>query len=167
MDECHFSNNILPLFGYSKVREPCVITQAWQYRTAHSLIMAVSVNGQFFYRVHQGSVNKARMQMFFDSLPVTRVILDNLHLHKSVVYPGAKMFTPVAQPYANPMEILFSKIKHSFRYINSAYPTHPVADKIDQAIKSLTDTDVEGAVRHVRKFVTQAYECVCTPTLKA
>lgn len=157
MDECHFSNNVLPLFGYSKVREPCVITQEWQYRTAHSLIMAVSVSGQYFYRVYEGSVNKARMQVFFDHLPSTRIVLDNLQLHKSVVYPGAKIFTPVAQPYANPIEILFSKLKDSFRYINATYPTHLVSDKIEEAIECLTDTDVAGAVRHVQEFVTRAY----------
>ncbi len=36
--------------------------------------------------------------------------MDNLAIHKTVKVNGTKVFTPVAQPYANPVEIIFSKV---------------------------------------------------------
>jgi hypothetical protein len=49
-----------------------------------------------------------------DVLPSgTRLIMDNLAIHKTVKLNGTKVFTPIGQPYANPAEIIFSKIKTS------------------------------------------------------
>ena len=57
-----------------------------------------------------------------------------------------KIFTPVAQPFANPVEIVFSKIKIIFRSINANNPLTSVENKLDLAIKTLTFQDLENAV---------------------
>jgi transposase len=111
-DESHFSQNILPLYGYSQAGHPCYV-QETSKRDSHTLIFAFSKSGSFFYKVYSGSMNTARMQWFVDSLPPIRILMDNLAIHKCVHTHVEKIFTPVAQPYANPAEIVFSKIEGS------------------------------------------------------
>ena len=65
------------------------------------------------------------------------------------------LFTP--QPFANPVEIIFSKIKTNFRTINATNQLMSVEDKIDLAIKTLTFQDIENAVAHVSNFVPTNY----------
>jgi hypothetical protein len=86
-DEMHASNNILPLYGYSKVGIPCYITEALEHK-AHSLLFAFSKKGNFFYKVYEGAMNTARCQWFVDNLPQIRLVMDNLAIHKSVKMPG-------------------------------------------------------------------------------
>ena len=97
------------------------------------------------------------MQWFVDALPATRVLMDNHSVHKAVRMDVEKIFTPVAQPFANPVEIIFSKIKTNFRTINATNPLMSVEDKIDLAIQTLTFQDLENAVAHVNNFVVTNY----------
>ena len=57
----------------------------------------------------------------------------------------------------NPAEIIFSKVKHMYRKFNAERPNLDVPSKIDMAIATLTDRDLEGAVDHVRRFVAANY----------
>ena len=107
-DESHFSNNILPLYGYSKRNTPCYIIEPSE-RSAHTLNLAFSKSGQIFWKIYKGSSNIARMQWFTDNLPPIRVLMDNHSIHKAVRMTVEKIFTPVAQPESNPVEIIFSK----------------------------------------------------------
>ena len=155
-DESHFSHNVLPLYGYSPSGQPCCITEAVT-RKAHTLIMAFSRSGQVFWKVYEGSINAARMKVFVDELPPIRVLMDNHIVHKTVRMDVEKIFTPVAQPYANPIEIVFSKLKLLYRSINADHPEMSVEAKIDRAIESLNTADLEGAVEHVRGFANARY----------
>jgi transposase len=155
-DESHFSHNVLPLYGYSKRGKPCYVVEAAE-RKAHTLLFAFSKSGQVFYKVYEGSGNTPRMQWFVDHLPPTRVLMDNHTIHKGVKMDVEKVFTPVAQPYANPAEIVFSKIKTLFRKFNSLDRDASVEEKIDRAIAQLTDADLAGAIVHVRNFVESTY----------
>jgi hypothetical protein len=83
--------------------------------------------------------------------------MDNHSVHKAVRMDVAKVFTPVAQPYTNPVEIIFSKIKTNFRSINADNRSMSVEDKIEKAIQTLTSEDLENAVEHVDKFVNTNY----------
>ena len=126
-------------------------------RKAFTLIFAFSKSGQFFYKVYEGAMNTARMQWFMHHLPPVRIVMDNLSIYKGAVTDIEKIFTPVAQPYANPAEIVFSKVKHMYRKFNAERPDLDVPSKIDMAIATLTDSDLEGAVDHVRRFVAANY----------
>ena len=103
-DESHFSNNLLPLYGYSRKNVPCYINEPSE-RSAHTLNFAFSTSGQIFYKVYNGSTSTSRMQWFVDALPATRVLMDNHSVHKAVRMDVEKIFTPVAQPFANPVNI--------------------------------------------------------------
>ena len=155
-DESHFSKAIVPIYGYSKVGEPCFVTSNIR-EPAHTLIFAFSTSYEIFYKVYEGSMNKARMQWFLTEVPSLPMVMDNLQIHKSVITNGEKIFTPVAQPYANPVEIVFSKLKHEFRQLNVAMPCADVKDLIDLSISKLTTDDLDGAIKHVVDFVRMNY----------
>ena len=57
------------------------------------MIFAFSKSGSVFYKVYEGAMNTARMQWFVDALPPTRIVMDNLAIHKSVHTNGEKVFT--------------------------------------------------------------------------
>jgi transposase len=155
-DESHFSKAIVPVYGYSKVGEPCFITSNFR-EPAYTLIFAFSTSHEIFYKVYEGSMNKARMQWFLTELPSLPMVMDNLQIHKSVTTNGSKIFTPVAQPYANPVEIVFSKLKHEFRQLNASMPQMNVKELIDMSIAKLTSSDLDGAIKHVTEFVKTNY----------
>jgi transposase len=62
-------------------------------------------------------MNQARMQWFVDHLPTHTLVMDNLRIHKNIEFGGNVIFTPVAQPDANPVEIVFSKLKQQVQRI--------------------------------------------------
>jgi predicted DNA-binding transcriptional regulator AlpA/transposase len=154
-DESHFSGNILPLYGFSPKGETCYIESG--DRTAYSLNFAFTRSGRYYYQVYEGSINGPRLQWFLDHVPPMRMILDNLNIHNSVKVQAPKVFTPVADPMANPAEIIFSKIKAAYRKINHVNRDVSVIDKIDRAIQTLTLEDFEGAIRHVHEYVNANY----------
>ena len=155
-DESHFSNNILPLYGYSKRNIPCYINEPSE-RSAHTLNLAFSKSGQIFWKVYKGSVNTSRMQWFTDNLPPIRVLMDNHSTHKAVIMTVEKIFTPVAQPYANPVEIIFSKVKTNFRTINELHRTFDVEIKIEMALQTIVYEDLQNAIAYVDAFVRSNY----------
>jgi hypothetical protein len=156
LDETHFSINVLPKYGYSPKGQACRINQRG-YGHAFSLIMAVSRSGRYFYKLYKGGVNIARLQTFVDHLPPVRIVMDNLRAHKSVQMSQERIFTPVAQPYANPIEIVFSKLKASFRSLNASLPGLDVEDLVDRSVVTITQSDVDNAIQHVRAYVEENY----------
>ncbi len=68
-----------------------------------------------------------------------------------------KIFTPVAQPYANPVEIIFSKVKTNFRTINELHRTLDVEIKIEMALQTLVYEDLLNAIAYVDAFVRSKY----------
>lgn len=155
-DESHFSNNVLPLYGYSKKGQPVYIYEATD-RTAYTLNLAFSKFGKIFWKIYKGSICTSRMQWFVDALPPVRLVMDNHSVHKAVKMTVNKVFTPVAQPQANPVEIVFSKVKQLFRNINKELPDLNVEDKIEMAVASLTSMDLENAIGHVHRFINTNY----------
>ena len=155
-DESHFSNNILPLYGYSKRNTPCYINEPSE-RSSHTLNLAFSKSGQIFWKIYKGSCNTARMQWFVDHLPPVRVLMDNHSIHKAVHMTTEKIFTPVAQPDANPVEIIFSKVKDSFRTINEQNRELDVETKIEMALGTLIYDDLVHAIEFVDQFIRSTY----------
>jgi hypothetical protein len=66
-----------------------------------------------------------------------------------------KMKKMLAQPH--PAEIIFSKIKTVFRYINAKNRNMSVSDKLDNAISKLNYEDFTGAIKYVKTFVNDNY----------
>ena len=92
-DESHYSNDILPLYGYSERNVPCYITAATE-RSAFTLNFAFSKSGQIFYKIYKGSSCESRMQWFVDHLPRVRILFDNHSTHKCINVDVERIYTP-------------------------------------------------------------------------
>ena len=88
---------------------------------------------------------------------MTTTVMDNHSVHKAVQMTVEKIYTPVAQPFANPVEIVFSKVKAMFRQINQQNPELTVEEKLDMAVGTLVFEDLENAIRHLDTFVRENY----------
>jgi transposase len=151
-DESHYSNDILPLYGYSEKNVPCYIAAATE-RSAFTLNFAFSKSGQIFYKIYKGSSCESRMQWFVDHLPRVRILFDNHSTHKCINADVERIYTPVAHPDANPVECVFSKIKEAFRYINDNNRDLDVETKLEMAIETLVLEDLEHAIEYTRDYL--------------
>lgn len=157
LDECYFSEKVLPLYGYSAKGQPCVVhapTSSWQQR---SLVLAVANDGSCSRELARGPVNRRMFCAFVKALPFppgTTLILDNASIHRGVpcleVYRTkgyVPLFTPPYSPQFNPVENVFAWIKHHFR---SAWPWRQGVDASVQAASSaLPPACVRGAFNHL------------------
>jgi DDE superfamily endonuclease len=165
LDECYFSENVMPLRGYSMKGTRLVIEKTTMKRQGRSLLMAVSDAGKVKYVVNRGAVNKTIFRNFIEQLDYprgTRIVLDNVAFHKNNHdLFGSKgyfaMFCPPYSPEYNPIENLFSKIKHTFR-VSLLDDDASVEQHIDKAIANLNDADINNCFQHQSK--------VCLATLQ-
>lgn len=157
VDECYFSERVLPLTGFSKAGSKCVVatnTGGWMQR---SLLLAVASDGTKQFELFHGAVNKQRFTRFILSLPYppgSVVILDNVSFHKCstpfVAKAYKKIHTPPYSPEDNcPVENAFSKIKGRFR---SFWPWPLGVDgSVRSAVSCLTAGDILGSFAHLRQ----------------
>jgi transposase len=113
IDECGFSESQLPLYGYAKAGTRVVVRGpgGWKHK---SLLMAVSSTGRYWFAVFDGAVKGAMYNDFVSRLPPRAcLVMDNASIHKRS--PGRVLFTPPYSPELNPIEYMFSSIKHRFR----------------------------------------------------
>ena len=84
VDECYFSERVVPLYGYSEVGTRCVHRIAkggWKHR---SLVLGISNDGTQFAQVFDGGVNREMFKSYILDLPYppdTVLILDNCSTH--------------------------------------------------------------------------------------
>ena len=156
VDECHFSERVLPLYGYSPVGHPCVVNSTTSGWTSRSLILAVASDGSKFYHLHDGAINTDRFQRFVLSLPYpsgTTIVLDNVAFHKRqrpfLVKRYRAMYTPPYSPEHNsPVENAFGKIKSAFRAL---WPwASGVQSAVHDAVRQLTADDIDASFRRWR-----------------
>ena len=122
VDECYFSERILPSYGYSPVGTRLHSTLKPRKWDKRSLIMAVGSDGSVHYRIIQGSVNQNNFRDFIRDIGHSKegvFLLDNVSFHHSVAKDLSKeahfLFIPPYSPQYNPVEYCFSKIKGCFR----------------------------------------------------
>lgn len=162
IDECYFSEKVLPLYGYSMKGTKCVVhapTASW---TQRSLLMGVASDGQSKpYVVHDGAINGASFSAFINSLPYppgTVLVMDNVAFHKNLFHYNAKqyivLFTPPYSPQFNPIEYVFSKVKGRFRALWPWKTIGGVIAAITNAIDDVTSTDILAIFNHVQTIST-------------
>lgn len=164
VDECYFSERVLPLYGYSSVGTKCVVrapTGGWKKR---SLLLSVSSAGERVHAVYDGSVNGQRFADFVCALPYpsdsTTVVLDNVAFHKNsepFKQKGfAQLFIPPYSPDFNgPVENSFSKIKNHFRRMwpwQQSDGTLDVDACIEASVGYLTDNDIRASFKRLRRL---------------
>jgi transposase len=163
LDECYFSEKVLPLYGYSAVGKPCTVTSpksSWRQR---SLLLAVASDGSMYHRLFDGSIDAVRFRDFVHEMPYpreARLLLDNAATHKTTAVRNefeAKgyhpHFTPPYSPQYNPVENVFSKVKASFR---AAWPWIDGVDAaVSSAVRSVTAADVTATFRHLLNLLLE------------
>ena len=160
LDECYFSERVLPLYGYSPVRQKCVVRSPVSSWVRRSLLLSVATDGTTQHVTHTGSINKARFQEFVSGLPYpsgTVVLLDNVAFHKDTTPMISKgyvpLFTPKYSPEYNPVENVLSKVKAAFR---ADWPWRcGVESAIDSAVASVDGSNIDGCFRKLRERVTE------------
>jgi hypothetical protein len=153
VDECYFSEKVLPLYGYSPIGSKCVVTSQTTSWKKRSLLLAVANDGYKHFKIYDGSINKLKFSDFITSLPFppkTSIILDNVAFHKDITPFVAKGFRPVFSPpyspdHNGPVENSFSVIKAAFRSM------WPWIEGVDECIEYAVQTLKPHHVRHMFK----------------
>ena len=158
LDECYFSENVLPLRGYSPRGERVIIERTTMTRVGRSLLMAVSGDGLINYTIYKGPVNKERFLKFVlnSAMPKrSTFVLDNVAFHKnaggSFQQKGYDvLYSPPYSPEFNPIENLFFKIKNMYRSL-LVMGKHSVEECIHTAIQTISFHDIVNTFHHVDK----------------
>lgn len=100
VDECYFSERIVPLYGYAKRGTPCIIKRpsGWKQQT---LLLAISNRGHAFHRVIPGSCNGSKFREFVSNMPFppgTVLIMDNVSFHHRDDAYAQRSFSPLYTP---------------------------------------------------------------------
>jgi transposase len=80
LDECYFSEKVMPLYGYSPVGECCKVRNKRGGWTKRSLILGIGSDGSCVHQVVLGSVKRTTFEAFVLSLtypPGTVLLMDN------------------------------------------------------------------------------------------
>ena len=159
VDECYFSEKVLPLYGYSPIGSKCVVTSqatSWKKR---SLLLAVANDGYKHAKIYDGSINKVRFSAFIRSLPFppnTTVILDNVAFHKDVTPFVSKGFQPLFSPPYSPDHN--GPVKHSFSVVKTAFLSMwPWKDGVDNCIQDAVQTLEPQYIRHMFKNLETSF----------
>lgn len=164
IDESSFYLNDAPRYGYAKRGRRCNVRIHSPKRRRVTLLMAVCENSVLGFQTFDGSANRERFTSFLETLDLRRgdvVVMDNVAFHKSsmvedvVRSKGARiLFTPPYSPQFNPIEMVFSKVKATFRGIVSSngFGIVPISC-VQEAISSVSTMDLENMFRHVRNDV--------------
>lgn len=154
VDECGFSEKVQPLYGYSRIGERCTLQSAKGNWTSRTLVLGISSDGEAFYRLKQGSMNRESFADFILDMPYppgTVILMDNCRIHTKLeeVFE-AKEYQPLfLSPYSpqfQPVELAFSKIKGLFRrewpWING------VESCLENILKNLSNDEIGGYFKH-------------------
>ena len=163
IDECYFSERVLPSYGYSRVGQKCVVAAPTGGWTKTSLLLAIASDGSLQYELIKGSVNRALFRAFLESMPYpagTTLVMDNVAFHAGL-QPVTEalgfnvLFTPPYSPQFNPVEMAFSVAKTAYR---AAWPWQRGVDlAIDQALERVTASSIRGFFGHVDREVSSAF----------
>jgi transposase len=163
VDECGFSENLRPLYGFSPKGEPLIVKTngGWVH---YSLLFAIFPCGKVNYVIEKGSINKDMFQSFINSLPIDNnhvILLDNASIHKklNIANNANLIYTPPYSPEFNPIELCFAKIKSCFRNMFVSN-TKNVNQSIIDSISMLHPYIISNCYSHV--FQTVIPKCLKT-----
>lgn len=154
LDECHFSENVLPRYGYSVVGRRCVCRQRKGSWTSKSLVLGIASDGTKYGEIFRGSVTRELFRDFIKRLPYppgTVILLDNCSIHKRLdddfrSHGFMPLFLSPYSPQFQPVELAFSKVKGVFR---NEYPwPQGVDSSIQYGMDTLTTNDIMAFFRH-------------------
>ena len=166
VDECYFSERVVPLYGYSEVGKRCVHRLGkggWKQR---SLVLGIANDGTQFAQVFDGGVNRDMFKSYIRDLPYppeTILLLDNCNTHKkiddAITERGFRvLYLPPYSPRFQPVELAFSKVKGLFR---SSFPwPDGVVESVNAAVDQLTTANNKGYFKHAEDEL-DTVRCIC------
>jgi transposase len=164
VDECGFDFKCLPLYGYSPKGVKAIIKEkSTSNRTRTSLIMGISTNGEYVFKINEGPTNTKSFGNFVDLCPKEcSILLDNASIHKTkflkdkALYNDQKLlFIPPYTPECNPIENVFSVIKNLFRkkLIDLNTKRLPHKEILCNIIQGLDTSIFSKCFNHMEKWV--------------
>ena len=131
VDECYFSERVVPLYGYSEVGTRCVHRigkGGWKQR---SLVLGIANDGTQFAQVFDGGVNRDMFKSYI----------------RAITERGFRvLYLPPYSPRFQPVELAFSKVKGLFR---SSFPwPDGVVESVNAAVDQLTTANNKGYFKH-------------------
>jgi len=146
-----------PLYGWAKKSDKIMVSTNKINNDRFSVIATIGNN--FIY--HKKSKETTNAERFIDYLTQLRgekegtlkIILDNARIHHSkLVKKYVKdndielIFNVPYSPETNPIEMIFSKIKHVFR--KKRLEECDMAENINEAFKSIEYQHIANAIKH-------------------
>jgi len=166
IDESHFSENVVPLYGYSPIGTKCSIVNGKGSWIKYSLLSCIASTGDHVHQLFQGSVKREDFKEFINNLPFPKgsvLMLDNCSIHKKCEHTfQAKgyhpLFLPPYSPNLQPIELAFSKIKNSFR---NMWPwTNGVVNAVCDSVKTLTTENNVGFFRQAERCLKEVIRSI-------
>ena len=157
LDESHFSEKVLPKYGYSPIGNPCPQRQRSGTWRSYSLVLAIASNGEKYHQMVYRSMNRELFKEYIQMMPFPRgtvFLLDNCSIHHNVEETfESKGYIPLfLSPYSpmfQPVEETFSQIKNQFRY---SWPWKGgVVDAVERAVRMVKEEHIIGYFRNAYK----------------
>ena len=125
MDESGYDQYVLPKKGYSKKGTKAICKTHPTRRKRISIIMSIDRNDHHYYEFVEGTTNAERFKAFIENQPWpkgTVLLMDNASIHTSPLVKKTIMkkgydtiYIPPYTPECNPIENVFSVLKHKYR----------------------------------------------------
>jgi transposase len=157
IDEIGFNTRMQPIYGWSKKGERKYIKYKLDSSINKSACSCITSKGQIYYNIIDKAYKTNTFFDFFKSLKLpkgTIILIDNAVIHKNKMisnYAKDKcwelLFIPPYSPCFNPIENVFSVIKHKYRKCKDIKMSFKEATKsviincINRCIKKTTNLD--------------------------
>jgi len=166
LDETGFTQGLRPLYGYSKVGQPCLIGSEANFQN-YSVITAITKEKIIGFQVFKGSIETNEFGAFLAGLVKANpellkdrskyvFYMDNAPIHHArSLKPFLKHFNVIYgapySPFLNPIEEIFSSWKHIFRR-NYAQDMNILPRILESATK-ISEASVTGYFNHSVSFL--------------
>lgn len=159
VDESGFAPGLRLAYGYSKRGERCRDSAPFRAGKRMSLLGWISTNGSGLVSTYSGTVNHAVFERFVEEklAPVVVagdvVLWDNATTHSQlarqmIAATGAEVVPlPRYSPDMNPIEMLWSQLKHKVRG-RRPDTQDQLRAALEEAVKEVTGEDITAYARH-------------------
>lgn len=177
IDESGFRTDECPSYGYSKRGTRLFVTRnngSWKH---YSLLMAVNNKGKVMHHVDNKSINNQTFYQFLKDIsfePGSVILMDNVAFHKcrnikELLHSKQCqiLYTPPYSPDFNPIEYIFSTMKHRYRHPTSRKTIahiHDIASSIPISTIANSFKHVANICREASHPHTAASRAASTPT---
>lgn len=159
IDECAIYKNSIKEYGRTSHKRLLSFRKIRQ-NTKTNLLMAINNKQIIAYQFYEKPIKTDNFNEFLktnilDKYTNKYLLMDNATIHKtnkgidqinkSNNYP---LFIPPYSPQLNPIEEVFSKIKNTFRRLNTKSPSINFLNKIQKSFKSISQKDLTSYYAH-------------------